>query len=176
MEPLGIGKEEQMELDKKQGIYYYKVPGGYCGLGFDVCLEEIKHFKKFLLGTWIDHSLLYKRPKRGGYAAFELHEQLSELCRKENHRTGRRCEDALTPQLKGLEGKRVEVIDKYDEKRRFWVGKSTGWYPVHLEVARSNSTGGGSVIGTPFKQIKVKEGREWRTIFKDKIFPLGGTT
>lgn len=49
----------------------------------------------------------------------------------------------LTPQLKGLEGYRVEVIDNYDEKRRFIVGKSTGWKPCHLEIKRVDSMGGG---------------------------------
>ena len=49
---------------------------------------------------------------------------------------------ALTPQLKGLEGHRVEVIDNYGERRRFWVRVSTGWQPVHLEVKQINSSGG----------------------------------
>jgi hypothetical protein len=48
----------------------------------------------------------------------------------------------LTKQLIGLEGKRVEAITLYGEKLRFWVGKSTGWKPIHLEVLRSNSIGG----------------------------------
>ena len=51
---------------------------------------------------------------------------------------------ALSPQLKGLEGWRVEVITTYNEKRRFIVGKSTGWKPCHLEIARRDSLGGGS--------------------------------
>jgi hypothetical protein len=50
---------------------------------------------------------------------------------------------ALTPQLVGLEGYRVEVVTDYDETRRFIVGKSTGWKPIHLEIARRNSSGGG---------------------------------
>jgi len=49
----------------------------------------------------------------------------------------------LTPQLTGLEGWRVEVITDYDEKRRFIVGKSTGWKPIHLEVSRRSALGGG---------------------------------
>jgi len=48
----------------------------------------------------------------------------------------------LTPQLKGLEGHRVEVIDNYGERRRFWVRVSTGWQPIHLEVKQLNSSGG----------------------------------
>ena len=54
-----------------------------------------------------------------------------------------RSDAGLTPQLIGLEGYRVEVVTDYDETRRFIVGKSTGWIPCHLEIARSNSSGGG---------------------------------
>lgn len=49
----------------------------------------------------------------------------------------------LSPQLRGLEGYRVEVVTTYDEKRRFIVGRSTGWRPIHLEISRRNSMGGG---------------------------------
>lgn len=49
----------------------------------------------------------------------------------------------LSPQLRGLEGWRVEVVDMFGNKRRFIVGRSTGWCPIHLEIARRNSTGGG---------------------------------
>ena len=48
----------------------------------------------------------------------------------------------LTPQLEGLEGWRVEVVTTYGETRRFYVGRSTGWRPIHLEVSRRNSSGG----------------------------------
>lgn len=57
-------------------------------------------------------------------------------------RTGKRCLAGLTKQLKGLEGRRVEVITMYGEKRRFIVGRSTGWMPAHLEIPRANSSGG----------------------------------
>jgi hypothetical protein len=50
----------------------------------------------------------------------------------------------LTKQLVGLEGWRVEVITTYGEKRRFIVGRSTGWRPCHLEIARRDSSGGGA--------------------------------
>lgn len=52
----------------------------------------------------------------------------------------------LTPSLIGLEGCRVEVTNAEGEKRRFWVGKSTGWVPCHLEIARTNCYGGPAVF------------------------------
>lgn len=48
----------------------------------------------------------------------------------------------LTPQLIDHEGWRVEVVTTYGETRRFYVGKSTGWQPCHLEIKRRDSLGG----------------------------------
>ncbi len=48
----------------------------------------------------------------------------------------------LSPQLAGLEGWRVEVKTTYGETRRFIVGRSTGWTPIHLEVKTRRSSGG----------------------------------
>ena len=53
-----------------------------------------------------------------------------------------RDHSGLSPQLVGLEGWRVEVETDYGEKRRFIVGRSTGWRPCSLEIARINSMGG----------------------------------
>jgi hypothetical protein len=49
----------------------------------------------------------------------------------------------LTHQLIGYEGYRVEVVDNRGERRRFNVGRSTGWRPCHLEVHNARSMGGG---------------------------------
>lgn len=48
----------------------------------------------------------------------------------------------LTEQLRGLEGYRVEVLDRYGQTRRFNVGRSTGWRPCHLELRNKASRGG----------------------------------
>jgi hypothetical protein len=55
-----------------------------------------------------------------------------------------RDNSCLSPQLTGLEGWRVEVVSTCGEKRRFIVGKSTGWRPVHLELYNRRSISGGS--------------------------------
>lgn len=67
----------------------------------------------------------------------------------------------LTAQLIGLEGRRVEIVDMHGDKRRFYVGKSTGWRPCHLEIARVNSSGGGPVYGAPFKSVRVLNKRRY---------------
>ncbi len=48
----------------------------------------------------------------------------------------------LTRQLLDLEGWRVEVDTMAGETRRFYVGRSTGWRPCHLEVLTRRSMGG----------------------------------
>lgn len=50
----------------------------------------------------------------------------------------------LTPQLVGLEGKRVEVTDRWGNVRRFWVGRNVRSAPcqIHLEIKTRRSQGG----------------------------------
>lgn len=57
----------------------------------------------------------------------------------EAQRKAMRDESHLTPQLAGLEGWRVRVVDMAGEVRKFIVGRSTGWRPCHLEIGRANA-------------------------------------
>lgn len=61
--------------------------------------------------------------------------------------------DDLSYQLTGLEGWRIEVETFYGEVRRFIVGRSTGWKPVHLEIKTRRSFGGGAAEKV-YKSIK----------------------
>ena len=63
----------------------------------------------------------------------------------------------LRPELSGLEGYRVEVLDADGEKRRFIVGRSTGWRPVHLEIERCGSRWGGPCDSRGYKVLRVLE-------------------
>ena len=68
-------------------------------------------------------------------------------------RNAQRSDAGLTKQLVGLEGYRVEAETVYGETRRFIVGRSTGWVPCHLEIARVDSSGGGSAERV-YKSVK----------------------
>lgn len=48
----------------------------------------------------------------------------------------------LIPALVGWEGWCVEVVDHEGETRRFIIGRSTGWKPIHLEIKTKRSRGG----------------------------------
>jgi len=54
----------------------------------------------------------------------------------------------ISPQLISHEGYRVEVVDDYGNKRRFWVSRSTGWRPCHIELKLRSSSGGVSADKT----------------------------
>lgn len=79
---------------------------------------------------------------RGTVERYAQYEEALRLAGAYARRTGRRCPAELTPALIGLEGHRVEVRTPDGESRRFIVGKSTGWSPIHLEIANRASHGG----------------------------------
>lgn len=126
---------------------------GYTCLGFYVCEDMSKRIADWI----ISNGGKYIPPEQpaGTLEAYERYQALcgiaNELCRDLHIR----CDIALTPQLIGLEGRRVEVTDNYDQTRRFIVGKSAGWMPCHLELKTSRSTGGGAVTGAPFQNVRV---------------------
>jgi len=61
----------------------------------------------------------------------------------ESERAPLRSTGLLTPQLIGLEGFRVEVTcADTGSKRRFWVQRSSGWTPCHIEMKLRTSRHG----------------------------------
>jgi len=68
---------------------------------------------------------------------------------------------SLTPQLKGLEGWRVEVIDREGNRRRFIVGRSMGHTPIHLEMKTRRSLGG-DAAECKYEKVEALH-RVWKT-------------
>jgi hypothetical protein len=139
---------ETPTLNEAQRLFVIPAGSGYSCLGFEVCTDWTRR-----IATELDRPDLMPDPaKVGTLAALAEYEAATEAARV----SGRRLNCFLVPQLIGLEGKRVEVVDKDGETpRRFQVGKSTGWLPCHLEIARRNSSGGRQVYGDPFKSVRV---------------------
>ena len=72
-------------------------------------------------------------------------------------KTKARDNSDLIPELIGLEGWKIEAAYPDGTKRRFILGKSTGWRPCHLEIATQRSSGGSPVYwpkGTTFTKIR----------------------
>lgn len=147
-------------LNNEQRLYVIPCGEGYTCLGFDVAFEKAEKIAAELhkagwINTQAADNLTPKISQKGSLVAYADYEHLVTLAQRYHAATGKRLSCELTPQLIGLEGKRVEVVDSYGETRRFKVGKSTGWIPCHIELANARSSGGGAVYGAPFKSIRV---------------------
>ena len=117
-----------------------KQPGYVTCYGFDNCQRLTERLAAELGQPAPTH-------KPGTLAYYRAYQRLLAVGRKRNADTGWRSTAELTPALVGLEGRRVQVTDEDGGTRRFIVGKSTGWMPCHLEIARRDSTGGPAVLG-----------------------------
>ena len=120
-----------------QRLFVIPCLGGSTTLGFDVCHDRAKR-----LAVWLNVSA--PTADIGSVEYYHEYEALMKAAKEAYDRFGVRCPIGLSPQLVGLEGKRVEVVDTNGNKRRFWVGKSTGWLPIHLEIRRRGNIGGGA--------------------------------
>ena len=142
-------------INHEQGLYVLHAGNGITCLGFNVALEWATGVAKWL-NQHGEQSEMPNAELCGTTEGFHEYRRLMDKGADFHRRTGKRCNIQLTKQLVGLEGKRVEIMDRIGQKRRFWVGKSTGWMPIHLEVARTNSIGGHSVYGTPFQSVRIR--------------------
>ena len=154
LEPFEESKSA-VTINAKQELYVIpEISGGYSCLGFDVCLQRHNALAAWLRKEGLQADDLPPE-LRGTMPAFTAY--CRQMSRADSYcqRNKLRCPVELTPQLTGLEGKRVEVIDRHGERRRFIVGKSTGWLPCHLEISRRNSSGGPAVTGAPFQSVRI---------------------
>ena len=71
----------------------------------------------------------------------------------------------FTPYYQSGERVEVEWKDGFEDftgygcrtdgmKARFYVGKSTGWKPIYLQILRRNSCGGVAILSSAVKSIK----------------------
>ena len=134
-------------INKARRLYVLRHTHGYSCLGFDVA----KH-RSDRLSEWLGDA---RNPHRVGSMAFyRYYMKLTESARERFERTRERCTAELSQQLVGLEGKRVEVVTTYGETRRFMVGRSTGWMPIHLELKTRRSCSGVGAEHT-YKSVRV---------------------
>jgi hypothetical protein len=141
-------------VNAEQELYVIPCGDGYTFLGFDVLLARHNAVAAWLRNEGLQADDL-PRETRGTMPAYHAYTTLMDRAASYCRQNNRRCPAELTPQLVGLEGKRVEVVDRYGERRRFIVGKSTGWLPCHLEIARRDSSGGPAVTGAPPQSVRI---------------------
>jgi len=138
--------KSKIKKNTKQQLYVIPSGKGFTCLGFDVCINRINKLS-------IEMELPVQPVKRGTLQAYSVYNTILNKARQRNIATGWRSQIDLIPEFIGKEGKRVEIIDCNGEKRRFYIGRSTGWIPCHLEISKINSTGGGCVTGYPFQKL-----------------------
>ncbi len=143
-----------VSINAEQGLYIIPDSHGYSCLGFDVLIARHNAIAAWLRKEGLQQTDL-PPDVRGTMRAYTAYRTLLDRAAGYCQRNKLRCPAELTPQLTGLESKRVEVVDRHGERRRFIVGKSTGWLPIHLEIARRNSSGGPAVTGAPFQSVRI---------------------
>ena len=138
-------------VNESQGLFVVECGGGYSCLGFDAAQRKINAVSDWLAanGSYLRHES-YERGSLEHYAAYqEAMRQGSDFAAK----TGKQCNADLFPDFIGREGERVECT-MYGERVRFYIGKSTGWYPSHLALKRRNSSGGCSVCVRDISDVR----------------------
>ena len=156
LEPFEKSQREKREvsINAEQELYVIPCGDGYSCLGFDVLLARYNAIAEWLRKEGLQQDDL-PPDARGSMRAYTAYRTLLDRAGAYCQRNKLRCPAELTPQLTGLEGKRVEVVDRHGERRRFIVGKSTGWLPIHLEISRRDSSGGPAVTGAPFQSVRI---------------------
>lgn len=141
-----------IKINHEARLYVLKCGEGYSCLGFDVCERRTLAMLKWLgAGQSIGAD-------KGTADAYDAYRAAVDACRIRYEKTGEKCPSELTPQLIGLEGRRVEVTAPDGYRKRFYVGKSTGWIPCHLALERRNSSGGAAVYLPEGATFRVIEG------------------
>lgn len=138
-------------IDTERRLYVIETDSGYSCLGFDFAEARVK-----AVAAWCQAKIGDASP--GTEKHFQEYIRVMEQGNKYYIVSDERCEAELIPQLKGLEGKRVEVVTCDGLKKRFIVGKSTGWLPCHLEIKTRRSTGGEAAYGAPYMSVRVVRG------------------
>ena len=134
-------------VNRQQRLFILPAGTGFTCLGFRVCRDRAKALA-------VEMGWPYVPERLGSLKSLAQYQALVAEAQRRNVATGFRSTTELTPQLVGLEGRRVEVLDRDGETRRFRVGKSTGWIPCHLECVPDVS-GGMATYGTPYKSVRV---------------------
>lgn len=139
---------ETVKINKEQKLYIIPCDKGFSCYGFKVLKDKLNRLAK----EYNREDLIVKRS--GTMKAYNNYIIIIKIAEEKYKKEGYRSNSELIPEFIGKERKRVEVITRYGEKKRYIIGKSAGWIPCHLEILKSNSSGGSAVMGYPFKSIK----------------------
>lgn len=135
-------------INTESRLYNIRCGEGFTCIGFDVAER-----RRLAVLNWI--RMPVKTYILGTEEHFRAYEAAMEYGAKHAAATGCKCPADLTPDLKGLERKRVEVTLPDGSKSRFYVGTSSGWMPCHLEIKTTRSLDGTAVYYPPGSTVRV---------------------
>lgn len=138
MTTTATATQKPVTLSHDGTLYIIPCGEGFTCLGFDHCESQMAK-----VAAWV--GLTIPEGVKGSLERYAQYAHMMAMGAAYAKATGKRCDADLTPALIGLEGRRVEVTLPDGEKTRFWVGKSTGWMPIHLAIKTRASSGGDSV-------------------------------
>lgn len=141
-------------INAEQRLYVKREAGGYSCLGFEVAERWLQDVLAWLPAECRP----IRKPEESvipSRAHYEYYRAVMTVGARHAAATNTRCPAQLTPQLVGKEGRRVEVQFQDGTKSRFWVGKSSGWLPIHLEIKTSRSIGGGAAYVPQGATVRV---------------------
>lgn len=150
-------------INTEQGVYVMPCGGGFSCYGFDVLDRKARGILLWIVEETNGQALTLQEretlargfPKPGTAEHFNACADVMEKGAAFSTRTGKRCGAELHPLLVGLEGRRVEC-ERYGERVRFNVGKSTGWMPCHLAIHNARSHGGDAIsVSEPLARLRV---------------------
>lgn len=137
-------------INREMRLYLIPFGSGYICYGFDVL-----HKKTADYAAWAGRPDLAPPPRKGTVKAWKAYTAASAAALAKHKATGEKCPSELEPRLIGLEGKRVEVASPDGNRRRFYVGRSGGWTPCHLEIYNTRSRGGSQVYLNAADRVTV---------------------
>lgn len=137
-------------INHEQRLYVEEYEHGFSCLGFAYAERQLAAVREWL-------GLEPERETLGTLAHYHAYQLAMELGAQHNASTGARCPANLHPELRGREGCRVEVTTPDGQRSRFIVGRSSGWMPCHIEIARHGSSGGPEVYIPEGSKVRVLE-------------------
>jgi hypothetical protein len=145
---------ELHSINREQRLYVMPAGDGFSCYGFDVLDRKAIAVRRWLSAEGFKGDLPPVPTPVGTEEHFAACAEMMRLGAEFNAETRKQCPAELVSELIGLEGKRVEA-DVFEERARFWVGKSTGWMPCHLLIKTRRSSGGGALHADFTKNIRV---------------------
>lgn len=150
-------------VDPKSKLYFITLDHGHTCLGWDIAFKQAKAVAEWLGLPLPDPKLI------GTERGYEEYQAFMAAGKAHHAETKQRClvelDSRFTPFYERKE--RVEVVlkpgfEQYygyglrvdGKKQRFWVGRSTGWMPIYLQILNTKASGGEAISSSGIESVR----------------------